>query len=159
MMIPMLPAVFAILLVALSAPAAAQLSAEEEKLASIEAESHQNWHRGDTHALAELMAPQFRFVVMNGAVETRAEVLGARELSAPRAPSPLEVRSLRVEPEQVAIQGPTAAVISTLHIDAAARGRQLPPQMRILSVFVREGGSWKLFARSVTPILGAGPQP
>jgi ketosteroid isomerase-like protein len=158
MMIPVLPVIYAIFLFVQPAPAAAQQNAEQQQLAAIEAQSHLSWHQGDIDALAQLMTPDFHFVVMNGAVETRAEVLGEGKHAGPRGPSPLQVRSLRVEPEQVVISGPTAAVISTLHIDATARGRQLAPRMRILSVFAREEDDWKLFARSITPILGAGPQ-
>ncbi len=159
-MIAVLQLIFAVSLVAQPAPAtvAPPHVAEHAQLAAIEAASHQSWHRGDIAALAKLMAPEFHFVVMNGAVETRAEVLGEGPYSEPRGPSPLQVRSLHVEPEQVVIRGPTAAVISTLNIDATARGRQLPSHMRILSVFAREDGSWKLFARSITPILGTGAQ-
>ena len=159
-MTAILPIIFAIFLLTHSTPAAAapQPTAEREQLAAIEAASHQSWHRGDTEALAELMAPEFHFVVMNGALETRAEILGEGPFSENRRPSPLQVRNLHVDPEQVVIRGTTAAVISTLQIDATVRGRQLPSQMRILSVFTREDGSWKLLARSITPMLGPGVQ-
>ena len=157
-MTPMVPMAFALFLLAQPAPVAVapQPAAEREQLAAIEAASHQSWHRGDTEALARLMAPDFHFVVMNGAVETRAEILGEGPSAAGRAPSALQVRNLRVEPDRVVIRGTTAAVISTLHIDATARGRPLPPQMRVLSVFVREDGAWKLLARSITPLLRPG---
>jgi ketosteroid isomerase-like protein len=135
------------------------LAMEREQLAAIEAASHQSWHRGDTDALAELMAPEFHFVVMNGALETRAEILGEDIRPEDRVPSPLQVRNLRVEPERVLIRGATAAVISILHIDATARGRQVPPQMRILSVFTREGEGWTLLARSITPMQQPAIQP
>ena len=155
-----LPMIFAMFLLAQPGPVAAapQQTAEREQLAAIEAASHQSWHLGDTDALARLMAPEFHFVVMNGAVETRAEILGEGPDSAGRTPSPLQVRSLRAEPDRVVIRGTTGAVISTLHLDATVRGRPLPPQMRVLSVFVREDGAWKLLARSITPLLRPGVQ-
>lgn len=159
-MTPILPMIFAIFLLAQPAPVAvaSQQTAEHEQLAAIEAASHQSWHLGDTDALAQLMAPEFHFVVMNGAIETRAEILGEGPYSAGRTPSPLKVRDLHVEPDRVVIRGTTGAVISTLHIDATVRGRPLPSQMRILSVFVREDDGWKLLARSITPLLRPGVQ-
>lgn len=149
-----IPLIFGALLLADPVPPAGSPfpTAEQEQLAAIETASHQDWHNGDTEALAALMAPEYHFVVMNGALEGRAEIVGGAGASAGRRP--LQVRSLRVEPERVAIRGTTATVISELHVDASARGRQLPPRMRILSVFVREDSGWKLFARSITPVLG-----
>jgi ketosteroid isomerase-like protein len=120
-------------------------------LFGIEAESHQQWLQGDVAALGELMADEFHFVVMNGAVETRAEVVGAPYTGA----GPLRVRSLHVEPETFALRGDVAIVISLLHIDASVREQRLAPRMRILSIFTRDESApdWKLTARSITPIL------
>ena len=59
-------------LLAAAAPAAADDRAD---LLAIEAESHDQWLRGDTAALAELMAEEYRFVVMNGAVERRDQLV------------------------------------------------------------------------------------
>ena len=155
------PMIFAIFLLAQpgAVAVAPQPTAEREQLASIEAASHQSWHLGDTDALARLMAPEFHFVVMNGAIETRAEILGEGPHSAGRGPSALQVRNLHVEPDRVVIRGTTGTVISTLHIEATVRGRPLPPQMRVLSVYVREDGGWKLLARSITPVLRPVVQP
>jgi hypothetical protein len=116
------------------------------------------WLRGDVAALDELMAESFHFVAMNGPVETKAEVVGS-DGAAP-APRPLRIERLEVEPDNLLLDDGTAAVLSLLHIDASVAGRRLPERMRILSVFVRDGadGPWRLFARSITPIL-APPAP
>jgi len=132
---------------------AAGQSAEEirSNLFAVEAESHQQWLEGNVAALDTLMAEEFHFVVMNGAVETKAEVVGWPYTGE----GPLRVQSLRVEPETFALRGNVAIVISVLHLNATARGQLLPPRMRILSVFTRDEGQadWKLTARSITPIL------
>jgi ketosteroid isomerase-like protein len=127
-----------------SVPAAAD---EPSDLLAIEAESHRQWLRGDRGALAELMADEFRFVVMNGAVERRSDIVASAR------PRRIEVRGLDVEPGEAAIRGDTAAVISILRLDATAQGRALPERMRVLSVYTREAGRWYLLARSITPIL------
>lgn len=128
-------------------------TAEEVRIAlfAVEAESHQRWLDGNIAALDELMAEEFHFVVMNGAVETKADVVG----SPYTGEGPLRIRNLRVEPETFALRGNVATVISVLHLDATARGQPVAPRMRILSIFTRaEGGTdWKLTARSITPIL------
>jgi ketosteroid isomerase-like protein len=135
-------------------PPYAEGQSEEEirsTLFALEAASHQQWLEGNVAALDALMAEEFHFVVMNGAVETKAEVV--------RWPytgeGPLQVQSLLVEPETFALRGNVAIVISLLHLDATARGQRVPPRMRILSIFTREEaeGSWQLTARSITPIL------
>jgi hypothetical protein len=102
----------------------------------------------------ELMAGEFHFVVMNGAVETREQVVCCPYTGA----GPLRVRSLRVEPQSFALRGDVAVVISLMHLDATARGQPVPPRMRVLSIYTRDGPipGWTLTARSITPILGGG---
>jgi ketosteroid isomerase-like protein len=140
----------ALALLAAAAPAAADDRAD---LLAIEADSHRLWLRGDTAALAELMAEEYRFVVMNGAVERRAEIVGDE-----RRTRQISVRSLELEPGEVTIRGGTAAVISTMRLDGSVQGRPLPGRMRVLSVYTRDGENWRLLARSITPIL-APPRP
>ena len=61
-----------------SSPVAGQSTEEIQTLLfTIETESHQRWLAGDVAALDELMADEFHFVVMNGAVETKMKVIGA----------------------------------------------------------------------------------
>lgn len=76
------------------------------------------------------MAEEFHFVVMNGAVETKAKVVAMPY----RKEGALRVESLRVEPETFALRGNVAIVISVLHLDATVRGQRLAPRMRILSI-------------------------
>ena len=149
----------ALLLTQATPVAVADQDAARTKLAKIEAASHQSWLERDLDALRRLMAPEFHFVVMNGELETRAQILGEGADVSVRRPSPLKVHRLAVEPQQVLIRGTTATVISIMEIDAAVRGRPLPPRMRVLSVFSREDNEdWKLVARSITPILQPGSQ-
>lgn len=123
-------------------------------LFALERESHQQWLESNLAALDELMAEEFHFVAMNGAVETKADVVGTAQGTAPAA-RPLQVQRLHVEPEQFALRGNVAVVIGLLHLDATVRGRAVPPRMRVLSIFTRDeaGTEWKLTARSITPIL------
>jgi ketosteroid isomerase-like protein len=144
-------------LLACFSPAEGQSAQEiRSTLFALEVESHQQWLEGNVSALAELMAEEFHFVVMNGAVETRAEVVAWPYTGE----GPLRVRSLRVEPETFELRGNVAIVISLLHLDATARGQPVPPRMRILSIFTRDEGQtkWKLTARSITPILPLRPE-
>ena len=139
------------LLVSLSPVAGQPTEQLQSALYAIEVASHQRWLEGDLAALDELMADEFHFVVMNGAVETKAEVI-----SAPYSgEGALRVQSLRVEPEMFALRGNVAVVISILHLDATVRGRPLAPRMRVLSVFTEDEGpvGWRLTARSITPIV------
>jgi ketosteroid isomerase-like protein len=139
-------------LLAFQSQAAGQTTEEvRSTLFAIEAESHRQWLEGNVAALDVLMAEEFHFVVMNGAVETKAEVVGAPYTGE----GPLRVRSLHVEPETFALRDDVAIVISLLHLDATARGQPVLPRMRILSVFTRaeDPTVWKLTARSITPIL------
>lgn len=146
------------LLAMLPFAASSQEVSEEvrERLMAIEVESHQQWWRADLPALDELMAADFHFVVMNGALETKEDVVGSdlapEEILENR---PLQVASLRVEPEKVFVREQTAVVVSLLNIEATVRERPIPGRMRILSVYSRtqDDPAWRLTARSITPIL------
>jgi ketosteroid isomerase-like protein len=120
-------------------------------LFAIEVESHEQWLNGNVSVLDALMADEFHFVVMNGAVETKEQVVCCPYTGA----GPLRVHAMRVEPETFALRGDVAIVISLMHLDATARGQPVLPRMRVLSIFTRnEGGpAWTLTARSITPIL------
>lgn len=126
-------------------------------LMDLEVRSHEQWRKGDRAALDALMSDDFHFVVMNGAIETKEEVVGTPG-AAPQ-PGPLRVSSLRVEPERVLLRGDTAVVISLLHLEATVQSRPLPDRMRILSVFTTtaDDPDWRLTARSITPILAPPP--
>lgn len=135
--------------------AAAAQGADEARLSALEISSHQQWLARDRDALARLMDRDFHLVVMNGAVETRAQVLGETEAGQHAAPPALVVRALVVEPDDVVVKADTGIVVSTMRIDASVQDRPLPPRMRVLSVFARSGEDWVLLARSITPIRQA----
>ena len=147
------PVTLAAVVVFASVSQAEAQSADEirSRLFAMETESHQQWLEGNVSALDELMAEEYHFVVMNGAVESKADVV--------RRPytgqGPLRIKKLSVEPGTFALRGNVAIVISLLHLEGTARGQALPPRMRILSIFTRDEGEpdWKLTARSITPIL------
>ena len=121
-----------------------------EALMALEQASHQSWLEGDAAALDRVMAEGFHFVAMNGALETKEQIVGGAGEDRPRV---LEVESLRVEPEKVILHDDTAVVVSLLHLEASVAGRRLPNRMRILSVFDQgEGEEWRVIARSITPI-------
>jgi ketosteroid isomerase-like protein len=126
-------------------------------LFAIEVESHEQWLNGNVSFLDELMAEEFHFVVMNGAVETREQVVCCPYTGA----GPLRVQTMRVEPETFALRGNVAIVISLMYLDATARGPPVLPRMRVLSVFTRDEGGpgWALTARSITPILAPPADP
>ena len=147
-----LPAASALALLAGITAFAASESPEHARLRALEVASHQQWLARDVGALSRIMDDEFHFVAMNGAVEDRAHILGARETERAAPPSPLTVRGITVHPEEIVVRADTGIVISTMHIDASVGGRPLPPRMRVLTVFTRSGEDWTLLARSITPI-------
>lgn len=159
----LLPLGTVILFSVLPFPASSQEASGEvrESLIETEKESHQQWLRADLAALDALMAAEFHFVAMNGALETKAEVVGS-DLAPEKIleTRPLQVASLRVEPEKVFVRGQTATVISLMYIEATVRERPIPGRMRILSFYSRtpEEPEWRLTARSITPILTPPPE-
>jgi ketosteroid isomerase-like protein len=136
-------------------------AAVREQLMTVERESHQLWFKRDLAALDALMSEDFTFVVMNGAVETKADVVPRDRTAAPARRGRLDVQSLELKPERVTLRGNSAIVIGLLHIKATVAGRALPDTMRVLSVFTRENddAKWRLTARSITPILAPPPAP
>jgi len=146
------------ILIAMPAIAHAQQNADSavrEELMVLERESHQLWFKRDVVALDALMSEDFTFVVMNGAVETKEDVVPRDRTGATPRRGRLEVQSLELEPERVTLRGNSAVVIGLLHIKATVAGRALPETMRVLSVFTRENAEtkWRLTARSITPVL------
>lgn len=120
----------------------------------LESESHQRWFERDLEALDRIFGEDSHLVVMSGVVETRAQIIGSGTSENSR-PNALEVRSLRTEPEEVLLDGDTAVVISTVHLDATFRGQPLGyDRMRVMSVFKENEGGWRLMARSMTPVRG-----
>jgi ketosteroid isomerase-like protein len=69
-----------------------------------------------------------------------------------------QTRGVRVETQEVVLRGDVATVIALMHIEATVGGRPLPREMRVFSMYNRErrGAEWKLFARSITPVLALG---
>ena len=127
-------------------------NADRSHLAKLERESHQWWLSRNTGALDKLMAEQFRFVAPNGALETKAMIVGAD----PGVPRKLQVDTLRMEPEEVIVRGNSAVVTGVIHMKATVGGRPAPGRLRVLSIFERESAQqdWRLIARSTTPMLG-----
>jgi len=140
------------------APALIHPSADQDRrdLSALEESSHQIWLASQLDELGALMDDDFRFVAMNGAVETKGHVIGTG--SEPAAPRPLRIERLEVETQEVVLRGDVATVIALMHIDATVGGRPLPREMRVLSVFTRDRPEmvWRLTARSITPILAPG---
>lgn len=130
-------------------------SAERERLAELERQSHQWWLDQDTAALEQLMVDEYRFVAPNGALETKGVVIG----SEPGAPRVLQVETLRMETEEVILRGNTAVVTGVLHMKATVFGRPAPDRLRVLSVFERSDATkeWRLVARSTTPVRAPPP--
>jgi parallel beta-helix repeat protein len=122
-------------------------------LAALEVASHDWWLRGDLGRLDRLMMDEFHFIAMNGALEDKQEIVHGAGQPGDLAPRALQVQSLSVEPEEVVLRDNEAIVVSLMHIRATVRGRPIPERMRVMSVFLREGDEWRLFARSITPIL------
>jgi ketosteroid isomerase-like protein len=146
------------ILIALPAVAHAQQNADSavrEELMVLERESHQLWFTRDLVALDAPMSEDFSFVVMNGVVETKADVVPRDRAAATPGRGRLEVQSLELKPERVTLRGNSAVVIGLLHIKATVAGRAVPETMRVLSVFTKENGEtkWRLTARSITPVL------
>ena len=149
-----LSAVFLLALTACGAGEAGRTDDLREELVALERASHRQWLASDVSALDELMADDFHFVAMNGALEPKSLVVGAGE-AAGGGERALQVEDLEIEPERVFSRGNSAVVIGLMRIDATVRGRPLPDRMRVLSVYTKEDTDrgWRLTARSITPVL------
>ncbi len=125
-------------------------NAERSALIALERESHHWWLEGNTEALTELFAEDYRFVAPNGAVEDKAWVTGTD----PDSVRMLQVESMRMEPEEVILSGNRAIVLGVIEMKATVAGRPAPERLRVLSVFERSDAEadWRLAARSTTPV-------
>lgn len=152
---PFLAAACLLALAACGAGEAGITDDRQEKLVALERTSHRQWLESDVSALDELMAEDFHFVAMNGALEPKSLVVGAGA-TAGGGERALQVESVEIEPERVFSRGNSAVVIGLMRIDATVRGRPLPNRMRVLSVYTKEDTDrgWRLTARSITPVLG-----
>jgi hypothetical protein len=104
--------------------------------------------RNNTGPLEEVALDDF-FVVGPAGVELRAHVIATV--------GSLDVDSVSVETAEVRVYDSTAVLAGTMRAHGQLGGRPMPT-LSYLSVFVRQGGKWRLAARSLTPLLSEPPR-
>ncbi|MGB0525100.1 MAG: nuclear transport factor 2 family protein [Flammeovirgaceae bacterium] len=67
--------------------------------------------------------------------------------------STLQVIALEVLTTQVIEKAQLRILIGTLKLTGTMNGNALPPEIRYMSVFGLEEGTWKLQSRALTPVL------
>lgn len=135
---------------------AQQQPAVQDQLLELEQSSHQSWLKGDREALDAIMAEQFLVVPPNGALESKAFVLGRGEPIEAGGPPPARPDRLEVEPDRIELHGNTAIVISRMRSFVGDRVRG--EGSRVLSVYqMSPDEKWQLIARSITPVLYSSP--
>lgn len=98
---------------------------------------------GDPGFFEEVALGQFVGVAPGGVVEGRDE--------AAHGEGPFDARGITVTDERVSFAGRTAVLVGRLEIDGEMSPVGRPPPLRIMSVYVREAGRWRLLSRSLTP--------
>lgn len=101
--------------------------------------------RQDTSLLAATAVPDLLVVPPGGIVENKRQLLaGARNTV---------MDSVRVDDEQVIGDSATAVVVARVTRLGPVPGDAGTGRMRIMNVYVRSQGRWRLLARSVTPCI------
>ena len=101
--------------------------------------------RQDTSLLAATAVPDLLVVPPGGIVENKRQLLaGVRNTV---------MDSVRIDDEQVVGDSATAVVVARVTRLGPVPGGVGTGRMRIMNVYVRSQGRWRLLARSVTPCI------
>ena len=106
--------------------------------------------RGETAMLASAALPNLVVVPPGGVVETREQVLnGVANIAGAKA--------VEIDDVIVAEHGTTAVVVARVQTKRDRPAAGAPPagtgRIRMMNVFVKEQGKWRLLARSITPCI------
>ena len=106
--------------------------------------------RGETEMLASAALSNLVVVPPGGVVENRQQVLNG-------VPNVAGAQAVEVDEVVVAEHGTTAVVVSRVQTKRDKPVAGAPPgetgRIRMMNVFVRDQGSWRLLARSITPCI------
>ncbi|TLU66167.1 nuclear transport factor 2 family protein [Thalassotalea litorea] len=99
---------------------------------------------GNVAPLDEATRQDYFLVAGIGLLETKEHVLQTADN--------LKVTQVSFHNDRIIINDDTAILTGTINPVGTIMGHPLPQQFRYLSVFIKEQGSWKLQARSITPV-------
>lgn len=106
--------------------------------------------RGEAGMLASVALPNLVVVPPGGVVENREQVLNG-------VPNVAGAEAVEVDDVVVADHGTTAVVVARVRTRREKPVAGAPPgvtgRSRMMNVFVREHGKWRLLARSITPCI------
>lgn len=123
----------------------AALSAEDRELIDLNRRlTHSMIVQADPTLFSQVALENFRVVAPGGLIENKSQVAGSLG-------SWENIKGIQLSGEEVVRHGPVAILTGRLDIDGEVRpvGRWGP--LKLMSVFVREDGQWRLLSRALTP--------
>ena len=99
----------------------------------------------DTERYGQVALDDYIFVASIGVIETREEVLTTADN--------LDITSLTITHNEFRHHGDTAVLVGKLDMEGSILGHTVNGQRRFMSVFVQLDGSWRLMARSLSPVV------
>ncbi|QDP01301.1 nuclear transport factor 2 family protein [Thalassotalea sp. PS06] len=134
-----------ILLMSYSAFTQADTNSEELSLVKLHDDITRAYMvEGDVEPLNQSTEDDYFLIAGIGLLESKQQVL--------QTVNNLNVTDVVFHNDNVIIKGETAILTGTISPTGTIMGHPLPKSFRYLSVFIREQGSWKLQARSITPV-------
>jgi Domain of unknown function (DUF4440) len=101
--------------------------------------------RGDTTLFSQVALDEFRVLAPGGLFEDKAQVISGVDS--------WDAVGIEITGEEVVRRGTVALVMGRIDIDGEMRpvGRWGP--LKFMTVFIQEGGDWRLLSRSMTPCV------
>jgi uncharacterized protein (TIGR02246 family) len=125
--------------------------AEEEDIRALESRRAEALLKGDTKALAEMVADDFVEISRLGQVRTKADNI--RDITS----GDLKLTSVRYDDQQVRVYGDVAVLTAVADNVGTARGLPFTGKVRFTRVFVRRDGRWQAVLMQQTSITGPPP--
>lgn len=120
----------------------------EQQVTNLAAEWAAAEQRGDTAALANILADDFVGIGPRGFMLTRQEWLQRHQTGA------LVYDSLSLDDIQVRVYGGGTAIMVAREAQSARyQGQPMPGEFRTTLVWVRQDGSWRLAGTQLSPIM------
>lgn len=102
----------------------------------------------NTDFFDEVVDKDFIFVAAIGHKENKEQVLaGVKNL---------DIETLEVTTDKIVLKEDIAVITGILRMEGTIMGKEIPREIRYMSVFIKENDMWKLQARTMTPILRVG---
>jgi uncharacterized protein (TIGR02246 family) len=125
--------------------------AEEDAIRALESRRAEALLKGDTKALAEMVADDFVEISRLGQVRTRADNI--RDITS----GDLKLTSVKYDDQQVRVYGDVAVLTAVADNVGTARGLPFTGKVRFTRIFVRRDGRWQAVLMQQTSITGPLP--